>query len=108
MSGFKHFTTKVYTKIVGDIAANSTATGLQLSITRRGYLGMAVSGMRILNYSGGSYAHRCNVYIYTIVNNSSESHITFSIANLSSNKATNVKVEFTVFYITRNAVLGGT
>ena len=102
------FSTKTYTKIVGDIAANSTATGLQLSITRRGYLGMAVSGMRILNYSGGSYAHRCNVYIYTIVNNSSESHITFSIANLSSNKATNVKVEFTVFYITRNAVLGGT
>lgn len=100
------FSTKSFTKTVGSISVNGASTGLTLNITRNGYYPIAVSGIRILNKSGGSNASRCNVYIYKIVNNANESHITFSIANLGSANATGVKVEFTVFYIARNAVLG--
>lgn len=100
------FSTKSFYKTVGSISANGASTGVTLNITRNGYYPMAVSGIRILNKTGGSGASRCNVYIYKIVNNTNESHITFSIANLGSANATGVKVEFTVFYIARNAVLG--
>ena len=100
------FSTKALVKTVGTVSANSTRTSLRVDVTRNGYLPMAVSGIRILNKSGGHNASRCNIYNYKIVNNSNESHITFSIANLGNTDATLVKVEFTVFYIAKNAVLG--
>ena len=100
------FSTKVLVKTVGTVSANSTRASLTVAATRNGYLPMAVSGIRILNKSGGHNASRCNIYNYKIVNNSNESHITFSIANLGDADATLVKVEFTVFYIAKNAVLG--
>ena len=100
------FSTKSFYKTVGSISVNGASTGLTLNITRNGYYPMSVSGIRILNNTGGSGASRCNVYIYKIVNNTNESHITFSIANLGSANATKIKVEFTVFYIAKNAVLG--
>jgi hypothetical protein len=101
------FSTKVLVKTVGTVSANSTRTSLTVTATRNGYLPMAVSGIRILNKKGGHNASRCNIYNYIIVNNTNESHITFSIANLGDADATLVKVEFTVFYITKNTVLGG-
>ena len=100
------FSTKSFYKTVGSISVNGASIGLTLNITRNGYYPMSVSGIRILNNTGGSGASRCNVYIYKIVNNTNESHITFSIANLGSANATKIKVEFTVFYIATNAVLG--
>lgn len=101
------FSTKALVKTVGTVPANSKKTSLTVTATRNGYLPMAVSGIRILNKSGGSNASRCNIYNYKIVNNATESHITFSIANLGDADATLVKVEFTVFYITKNTVSGG-
>ena len=99
------FSTKTFTKTVGTISADGTKSGIRLNITRNGYYPMAVSGIRILNSDGGANASKCNVYIYRIVNSSDKSEVVFSIANLGANAA-GVKVEFTIFYIARNAVLG--
>ena len=47
------FSTKALVKTVGTVSANSTRTSLRVDVTRNGYLPMAVSGIRILNKSGG-------------------------------------------------------
>ena len=99
------FSTKTFTKTVGTISADGTKSQIRLNITRNGYYPMAVSGIRILNSDDGANASKCNVYIYRIVNSSDKSEVVFSIANLGANAA-GVKVEFTIFYIARNAVLG--
>ena len=100
------FSTKSFYKTVGSISANGTSSNIRLNITRNGYYPMSVSGIRILNDTGGSGASKCNIYIYKIVNSSSKSEVVFSIANLGSAAAAKVKVEFTIFYIAKNAVLG--
>ena len=86
------------------ITANGTATGLSCDVTMSNHLPMGVVGIRILNSSsGGANAASCNVYIYATVNNSNESHITFSIKNNASSAA-KVDVEFRVFYIAKKAL----
>lgn len=86
------------------ITANGTATGQTCDVTMSNHLPMGVVGIRILNSSsGGANAASCNIYIYTTVNNSNESHITFSIKNNASSAA-KVDVEFRVFYIAKKAL----
>lgn len=86
------------------ITANGTNTGLSCDVTMNNHLPMGVVGIRILNSSsGGANAASCNIYIYATVNNSNESHITFSIKNNASSAA-KVDVEFRVFYIAKKAL----
>lgn len=96
------YATKTKTNI--SINANSAATSQTCDITLNNYTPIGVVGMRILNSSsGGANAQNCNVYIYLIVNNASEDHITFSIKNFTSTAA-KVDVEFRVFYIATSAL----
>lgn len=86
------------------VPANSTNTGLTCDITLPNHTPMGIVGMRILNSSSnGTNAPNCNLYIYMIVNNSSEDHITFSIKNFASTAA-KVDVEFKIFYIANGAL----
>ena len=96
------YTTKTKTNV--SINANSAATSQTCDITLNNYTPIGVVGMRITNSSsGGANAQNCNVYIYLIVNNASEDHITFSIKNFAS-AAAKVDVEFRVFYIATSAL----
>lgn len=96
------YATKTKTNV--SINANSVATSQTCDITLNNYTPIGVVGMRILNSSsGGANAQNCNVYIYLIVNNASEDHITFSIKNFTSTAA-KVDVEFRVFYIATSAL----
>lgn len=86
------------------VPANSTNTGLTCDITLPNHTPMGIVGMRILNSSSnGVNAPNCNLYIYMIVHNSSEDHITFSIKNFASTAA-KVDVEFKIFYIANGAL----
>jgi len=86
------------------IAANNVNSGLTCDITLPNHTPVGIVGMRILNSSSsGANAPYCNLYIYMIVNNSSESHVTFSIKN-SASSAAKVDVEFKIFYIAKEAL----
>ena len=86
------------------VPANNTNTGLACDITLPNRIPMGIVGMRILNSSSnGANASNCNLYIYMIVHNSSEDHITFSIKN-SASTAAKVDVEFKIFYIAKEAL----
>lgn len=86
------------------ISANNVNSGLTCDITLPNHTPMGVVGMRILNSSSsGTNAQYCNLYIYMIVNNSSEDHITFSIKNFASTAA-KVDVEFKILYIANEAL----
>ena len=86
------------------VPANNTNTGLTCDITLPNRIPMGIVGMRILNSSSnGANASNCNLYIYMIVHNSSEDHITFSIKNFASTAA-KVDVEFKIFYIANGAL----
>ena len=94
------------TKRINNISvpANSTNTGLNCDITMTNHTPMGIVGMRILNSSSnGANAASCNLYIYMIVNNTSEDHVTFSIRNFASSAA-KVDVEFKIFYIANKAL----
>lgn len=94
------------TKRINNISvpANSTNTGLNCDITMTNHTPMGIVGMRILNSSSnGANAASCNLYIYMIVNNTSEDHVTFSIRNFASSAA-KVDVEFKIFYIANTAL----
>lgn len=86
------------------ISANNVNSGLTCDITLPNHTPMGIVGMRILNSSSsGANAQNCNLYIYMIVNNSSEDHITFSIKNFASSAA-KVDVEFKILYIANEAL----
>lgn len=86
------------------IPANSTNTGLNCDITMTNHTPMGIVGIRILNSSSsGANAASCNLYIYMIVNNTSEDHVAFSIRNFASSAA-KVDVEFKIFYIANTAL----
>lgn len=86
------------------VPANNTNTGLTCDITLPNRIPMGIVGMRILNSSSnGANASNCNLYIYMIVHNSSEDHVTFSIKN-SASSAAKVDVEFKIFYIANEAL----
>ena len=94
------------TKRINNISvpANSTNTGLNCDITMTNHTPMGIVGMRILNSSSnGANAASCNLYIYMIVNNTSEDHVTFSIRNFA-NSAAKVDVEFKIFYMANKAL----
>ena len=94
------------TKRINNISvpANSTNTGLNCDITMTNHTPMGIVGMRILNSSSnGANAASCNLYIYMIVNNTSEDHVTFSIRNFASSAA-KVDVEFKIFYMANKAL----
>lgn len=86
------------------VPANNTNTSLTCDITLPNRIPMGIVGMRILNSSSnGANASNCNLYIYMIVHNSSEDHVTFSIKN-SASSAAKVDVEFKIFYIANEAL----
>ena len=94
------------TKRINNISvpANSTNTSLNCDITMTNHTPMGIVGMRILNSSSnGANAASCNLYIYMIVNNTSEDHITFSVRNFASTAA-KIDIEFKIFYIANKAL----